>query len=181
MLTWQQIQSLPQSNKRTAILKMLEPQSRAFVVEFAKRHTPLRRYLFRNTRSLLREYQSRGILSAKVPKRDPVLEWIPMRSEEKKLYDRIEEYISDFYEKYESERKGLGFVMTVYRRRLTSSFYAMERSLERRLAYLAGELEKDTIAGLDDDDLEQDELQADVCEALAGGILYSSGWMPTTD
>jgi hypothetical protein len=130
---------------------------------------------------LLREYQSRGILSAKVPKRDPVLEWIPMRSEEKKLYDRIEEYISDFYEKYESERKGLGFVMTVYRRRLTSSFYAMERSLERRLAYLAGEPEKDTIAGLDDDDLEQDELQADVCEALAGGILYSSGWMPTTD
>ncbi|MFQ6040921.1 MAG: helicase-related protein, partial [Candidatus Poribacteria bacterium] len=166
LVEWQQIQSLPYSNKRKSILKMLESQSRAFVVEFAKRHTPLRQYLFRNTRSLLREYQSRGILSARVPKRAPVLEWIPMRYEEKKLYDRIEEYISDFYEKYESERKGLGFVMTVYRRRLTSSFYAMERSLERRLAYLAGEPEKDTIAGLADDDLEQDELQADVDEEL---------------
>ena len=30
--------------------------------------------------------------------------------------------------------------MTVYRRRLTSSFYAIEQSLERRLAYLKGRL-----------------------------------------
>ena len=28
--------------------------------------------------------------------------------------------------------------MTVYRRRLTSSFYAIQRSLERRLEYLEG-------------------------------------------
>ena len=47
------------------------------------------------------------------------------------------EYISHFYHKYEDERHGLGFVMTVYRRRLTSSFSAVQCSLERRLEFLA--------------------------------------------
>lgn len=36
------------------------------------------------------------------------------------LYNRIEEYISDFYNKYEPKRAGLGFILTVYRRRLTN-------------------------------------------------------------
>jgi len=59
-----------------------------------------------------------------------------MRPDEQALYDRIDEYISQFYQKYENERRGLGFVMTVYRRRLTSSFYAVRKSLERRLIFL---------------------------------------------
>ena len=79
------------------------------------------------------------------------------------LYDRVEEYISDFYKKYEGERKGLGFVMTVYRRRLTSSFFALEQSLGRRLAFLRGET---TDTGITDEDLEEDELQLDVEELI---------------
>ena len=61
-----------------------------------------------------------------------------MRPDEGELYHRIEEYIRDHYQKYEAERKGLGFIMTVYRRRLTSSFYAIQQSLERRLEFLRG-------------------------------------------
>ena len=104
----------------------------------AARHTPIRRHIFRNTRTVLREYLKRGLLKDKIPYRDPKPEWIEMKPEEKDLYHRIEEYIRDYYQKYEAERKGLGFIMTVYRRRLTSSFYAIERSLERRLKYLLG-------------------------------------------
>jgi len=52
--------------------------------------------------------------------------------------------------------------MTVYRRRLTSSFYAVRRSLERRLAFLRGT--KDL--GLTEDDIEQDALSLDVDEDL---------------
>src|SRR5690606_27460292 len=150
--------------KRDQILKQLSIAGRAVASEFAKRHTPLRRFVFRNTRSLLHEYQRRGILRVNVPQRDPRLEWIPMRPAERALYDRIEEYIADFYARYEAERKGLGFIMTVYRRRLTSSFSAIERSLERRLAYLKGLA---PTAGLDDDDLEQDELDLDISEELS--------------
>jgi superfamily II DNA or RNA helicase len=164
LVEWQQVRSLPDSTKRDQVLKQLSMSGRAVAAEFAKRHTPLRRFVFRNTRSLLREYQRRGILRANVPQRDPLLEWIPMRPAERALYDRIEEYIADFYAKYENKRKGLGFIMTVYRRRLTSSFYAIEQSLARRLAYLKGLA---PTAGFDDDDLEQDDLELDVTEDLS--------------
>jgi len=56
-------------------------------------------------------------------------------------------------------------VMTVYRRRLTSSFYAVRCSLERRLAFLRGQAG----LGLDDDDLEQDALALDLDEEAVEG------------
>ena len=80
------------------------------------------------------------------------------------MYDRIEEYISQFYRKYEAQRKGLGFVMTVYRRRLTSSFHAARLSLERRREFLI-ESVADT-HGLTDEDLEQEELGMDIGDDL---------------
>ena len=168
LVDWQQVKELPYSRGRKARMKQLPPQGRALAAEMARRHTPLSRYLFRNTRSLLREYARRGILKATVPRRDPELVWIPMRDEEAKLYRRIEEYISQFYQKYEDERKGLGFVMTVYRRRLTSSFYAVRRSLQRRLDFLRGQTAPDTVAGFDEDDLEQEDLTWDISEELEG-------------
>ena len=166
LVDWQRLKTLISTQERRATLKRLPPQARPLAVEMARRHTPLRRYLFRSTRRLLREYVRRGILKATVPHRDPRPVWISMRDEEQDLYRRIEEYISQFYRKYEEERKGLGFVMTVYRRRLTSSFYAVRRSLERRLEFLRGRAVVDTPAGLDEDDLEQEDLSADVTELL---------------
>ncbi len=159
---WQHLQAVLSAADPTGPIKGLSDRQRAFLLELARRHTPLRRLAQRNTRALLRRYRDAGILKETVPDRDARPAWIPFRPGERELYDRIEEYISDFYRKYESERKGLGFIMTVYRRRLTSSFYAIERSLERRLAFLQGRLKA---AGLlDDDDAEQEELELDVGE-----------------
>lgn len=102
-------------------------------------------------------------MKEKIPYRDPKPEWIAMKREEEELYHRIEEYIRDHYQKYEAERRGLGFIMTVYRRRLTSSFYAIEQSLERRLAYLKGETR---VIGVNDEDIDEDDLEEDVSELL---------------
>ena len=142
----------------------LPVSTRQIALEGIRRTTPLRRLVFRNTRPLLRDYVKRGLLHDRVPFRRPRLEWIDMRDEERDLYLRIEEYISNFYRKYEEKRKGLGFVMTVYRRRLTSSFYAVRCSMERRLAFLRGEARLE----LDDDDLEQDALSLDLDEEELG-------------
>lgn len=180
VVEWHQIRDLPHSTKRQPIIRQLSSVGRAVVKEFAKRHTPLRRMVFRNTRELMHEYQRRGLLKERVPRRDPKPEWVSMTDSERELYERIEEYISDFYQKYEAERKGLGFIMTVYRRRLTSSFYALERSLKRRLAYLQGEVGDVALAGLDDDDLEQEDLSLDITEEIPeelqelfiGEVLY---------
>lgn len=165
LVAWQQVCGLPESSKREQVLRGLTDAERAVLVEFVKRHTPLRRLVVRNTRALLREYRQRGLLQATVPEREPRPEWIRMRPEERALYERVEEFIAEFYARYEARRRGLGFVMTVYRRRLTSSFAALARSLERRLAFLQGKADS---LGLDDDDEEQDDLDQDVSEALAG-------------
>lgn len=169
LVDWQRVRALADEQDPCRALQRLPDQARGVAVGMIKQHTPLRRLVFRNTRPLLREYVRQGLLHDKVPTRDPHLVWIPMRDEERALYERIEEYISHFYRKYEGERKGLGFVMTVYRRRLTSSFYAVQRSLERRLAFLRGQAG----LGLDEDDLEQEELSLDADElALDERSLY---------
>jgi len=163
---WATIEGLPRAHRRTAVVAQLDEQGRAVLEELVRRHTPLRRFVWRNTPPLLRRYKAMGLLDANVPERRPENVWIDLKAgagNEEDLYGRIEEYISDFYEKYESERKGLGFIMTVYRRRLTSSFQAIRKSLERRRDFLKG------IAPthwLTDDDVEQDELDLDVTEGF---------------
>lgn len=160
---WSTLQALPfQHSRRFASLKSLGDAVQPYAKEMARRHTPLRRFIFRNTRTLLREYQRQGILRANVPTRRPKIVRVKMRAEEFALYERIEEYISYFYQKYENERRGLGFIMTVYRRRLTSSFYAVRCSLERRLKFLRGDLSPEK--AFDDDDLEQEELSFDLSD-----------------
>jgi len=160
---WDTLQELPaRQGQRKALIQQLGPANRDLVKELARRHTPLSRYVFRNTRALLREYERRGIMKATVPVRKPQPVRVAMRADEETLYQRIDEYISHFYHKYENERRGMGFIMTVYRRRLTSSFYAVERSLQRRMDYLRGQVSGDNL--FQDDDIEQDELDLDIEE-----------------
>lgn len=150
-----------QRGQRGAIVRSLPAAAQPYVREMARRHTPLRQYLFRNTRDLLRQYVAKGLLQANVPRREPTIRRVDFLPEEVELYQRITEYISEFYARYESERRGLGFIMTVYRRRLTSSFYAVRKSLERRRDWLLGQLEFGEAFTLEDEaDLEEmDELE----------------------
>ena len=167
LVKWSMLKALPhQPGQRTQTIKQLGAGARSGIKEMARLHTPLRRYIYRNTRTLLREYQRKGILKENVPTRRPKIERVPMSDEEFSLYQRIEDYISNFYAKYEAERRGLGFIMTVYRRRLTSSFYAVRCSLERRLKFLKGELEPEKV--VDEDDVEQEELSLDISEEYLG-------------
>jgi superfamily II DNA or RNA helicase len=147
-----------QRGQRGAIVRSLPAAARPYVREMARRHTPLRQYLFRNTRDLLRQYVAKGLLQANVPRREPTIRRVDFLPEEAELYRRITEYISEFYARYESERRGLGFIMTVYRRRLTSSFYAVRKSLERRRDWLTGQLEFGEAFTLEDE-ADLDELE----------------------
>lgn len=159
------LRQLPFTANHRAMLAHLSPKAQTMLSEFARRHTPLRRLMWRHTRNLLREYYRRGLLKQKVPTRDPRNLWIELSrgtAGERSLYDRLEEYIGKFYQKYEAERKGLGFVMTIYRRRLTSSFYAVARSLERRLDFLRGQAAQP----FTDDEVEYEDLDDDVTEQL---------------
>lgn len=131
----------------------LTSKQRLYLDEWLRVHTPMRERVFRTTRAALRVYLRDGLLPAgsTVPSRDVRARFVPMTGSEKALYDRIETYIARHYDAYlEANNKPLGFIMTVYRRRLTSSFLAIERSLERRLATLLGNASAQALLDADD-------------------------------
>ncbi|MDA8037735.1 MAG: SNF2-related protein, partial [Actinomycetota bacterium] len=120
---------------------------------------PVRDRVFRNTRETLRRYQAAGLLPADVviPRRQVSDCFLDMSEEEFKLYERIRQYIKSTYNRFTlgaREQQALGFIMTVYRRRLTSSFKAIELSLARRLDALVGRRAASEL--LDEDDREAD-------------------------
>ncbi|MGF1589555.1 MAG: helicase-related protein, partial [Pleurocapsa sp.] len=68
------------------------------------------------------------------------------------LYQAVSDYVRHFYRLAQKEnRKALGFLMTLYRKRLTSSFYAIRESLQRRLEGIK-EIPIDDLRDLDDAD-----------------------------
>ncbi len=162
---WEMLVGLVTARDGTGFKRLRDPKQRAAALALLRHLTPLRRRMRRFTRTTLRDYRRKGLLPGRLAKRIPTPRWIEMTPAERELYDRIEEYISEFYRKYEDERTGLGFVMTVYRRRLTSSFFALERSLERRLDFLRGRQDREWLT---DEDTEEDDLSKDAQEVLEG-------------
>jgi SNF2 family DNA or RNA helicase len=102
--------------------------------------TPIEASIHRNTRDTLRKYRKVGLLDATVPTRKPQRRRIELNDETRQVYDRIDDYTRTFYKKAqqstETEARAIGFVMTTYRQRLTSSVYAISESLSSRLEKL---------------------------------------------
>ena len=135
--------------------------------------TPVRRLVSRHTRELLREYHRRGLLQTRIADRDVHDRFVEMTADERALYEAVEDYIATTYKQAsEDERRAVGFVMTIYRRRLASSFRALRNTLQGRVdagavpsgpdadATLAEDLSDDEVA----DEPAQDE--DDVAKAL---------------
>jgi superfamily II DNA or RNA helicase len=137
-------------------LAALSEETRQWMNAWLRAHTPMHDRVFRTTRNLLRQYKALGILSPDtvIPRRIVRDRFIPMTPGERELYQRIESYILRTYNAYlrgGNDKQPLGFIMTIYRRRLTSSFHAIERSLAKRLRVLQG---NGAMSGLlDEDDL----------------------------
>lgn len=115
----------------------LDTSERELLDLWLRENTPMRRRVFRTTRTTLHEYKRTGLLGADtvIPERHVEDRFIAMNPAEADLYLRIEEYISRYYNRYKNAggaQRALGFIMTVYRRRLTSSFQAITRSLQKR-------------------------------------------------
>lgn len=121
-------------------------------------NTPLKDRMFRHTRDTLRQYFRRGLLDRDVPMREVQDNAIALEpNREAVLYLAVSDYVRHFYRLAQKEnRKALGFLMTLYRKRLTSSFYAVQQSLQRRLDALLTQqgngLTADDLAELDDAD-----------------------------
>lgn len=138
-----------------AQLATWSPEEKQVFDQWLRAHTPVRDRVFRTTRVALHEYQRVGLLrpDATIPRRMVHDALIRFETEaEERLYQRIEDYISRYYQKYDKDKKTkpLGWIMTVYRRRLTSSLAAIHKSLVRRMQAIQGQIATDAL--LDEDD-----------------------------
>ncbi|ELY67377.1 helicase-related protein [Natronococcus jeotgali] len=110
------------------------------VQEVLDEATPVNALLHRNTRDTLEKYTEAGVLDESVADRNPERKDIALSDEAAEVYERIDEYTTKFYKKAqeseEQQTQALGFVMTTYRERLTSSIAAIRNSLSRRLETL---------------------------------------------
>jgi len=118
-------------------------------------NTPVRDRVFRTTRATLRTYCDQGMLpdGTVIPDRVVTDEFCDLGAA-RSLYRRIEGYITRHYDAYlqaGGARRPLGFIMTVYRRRLTSSFHAIRCSLDRRREVLADRREIAELLDADDE------------------------------
>jgi len=118
--------------------RTLDAESRRSAARVLQAASPLRHRMVRNTRELLRRY------NLPIARREPREVVVEMTPAEGALYRAVEDFISDTYKAAAPEkRSAVGFVMTVYRRRLASSFEALKRTLNGRLARAGGIGEED--------------------------------------
>ena len=185
-------------NERLAALDDLTESGWQVVRDILSESTPVDALIHRNTRDTLRKYQRVGLLDARVPDRSPEQHKIELTDETRQVYDRIDDYTRKFYklaqQSDEAGSRAIGFVMTTYRQRLTSSVYAISQSLQNRLKKLRGQrtvlkgkknaaesgssdsrqVVMETLSEYDLDDLDAlDELEGDLEDADLAEIIPS--------
>lgn len=153
-------------------LTRLDADQRAALREFLLAYAPTRQRLFRTTRDRLRIYRRQGLLTEPVPERRVQDEPVPLSSREREIYREVERYLARHYRNARTGgQRGLGFVLTCYRKRLSSSPYALRCSLER----LRRRVTDEAIAAeqlLDEDDLKDEtDFRADELEEELEAVI----------
>jgi stalled ribosome alternative rescue factor ArfA len=143
--------------------------------EWLRRGAPLGRRMHRNTRDTLRRYYEKGLLAHRPPRRDVRDEVFDYQEQaERDFYNAIADYINERYEQLEKEKKGKGFVMTIYRRRAASSPNAIRCSLNRRFSGLERVIRRqwaETWLSLEDEQIDQrDLIDADIDEQIDSAL-----------
>ena len=125
---------------------------RQATLALAKRWTPVQGLISRHSRNLLRSYKQQGSMDLAIGTRHVDDRFLESTPHERALYDAVEDFISTQYAQASGQKKSaVGFVMTIYRRRLASSVTALVSTLEKRMAGQQQQLEEDAAASEDDD------------------------------
>ena len=155
--------------------RRLGPQERAAACAIMRSHTPIRHLVSRHTRDLLRRYFEAGMLETPIAGRDVEDRFIEMSRSERAVYEALEDYIRTTYNQADdSVRNAVGFIMTVYRRRLASSFAALGATLRKRLdAVQSGAGLLESAEDIPDDEAAEVVLDVDEVADLARQALLA--------
>ncbi len=144
--------------------RQLENEERRGALSILRAGTPVRRLISRNTRELLRRYVREGLLTTPIADRRVEDRFVEMSGDERRLYDEVEEYIARAWSRASGkERTAVGFVMTIYRRRLASSFVALRETLRKRRAAI--DAEGNAQVSVLDEDLPDDDTADELPDA----------------
>ncbi len=157
-------------DKASTPRRQLETSDRKAAMRLMRRYTPINRLISRHTRALLRQYFKEGKITTPIADRWVRDDFIDLTPDERRVYDAVEDYISTTYNQATAQqRNAIGFVMTIYRRRLASSFFALRRTLEKHLLAIDYQSPASSQADLEeglDDPGEGDEPEGDEAAKL---------------
>jgi Helicase conserved C-terminal domain/SNF2-related domain len=121
-----------------------------------RHRSPVGQYVTRHSRETLKRYRRLGLLAEPLAERDVQSVAIPFTGDEQDLYDDLDDLIDRLMQAH-GTRRGAGFVLTVYRRRLTSSWAAIRRTLLRRLDRERLEIDNELLEEAEDEELDTGE------------------------
>ena len=137
--------------------RALSVELRCAVLALAKCWTPVQGLISRHSRNLLRAYQQQGAMDLAIGQRQVEDRFLESSAQEQALYDSVEDFISNQYAKYAvasaQKRSAMGFVMTIYRRRLASSVAALVATLDKRLSGQRQQLDEDDVAASEGEEI----------------------------
>ncbi len=143
--------------------RRLDAEQRALALRLMRANSPVGRLISRHTRELLRRYHKAGKLSTPIATRIVEDEFIDLSADERGIYEAVEDYISTTYNQASAkEKNAVGFVMTIYRRRLASSFAALANTLADRLEAMRGGTSKGAARAKEEAEQEPTDAQGEV-------------------
>lgn len=153
--------------------KRLESERRRAAIRIMQAGSPVGRLISRHTRELLRAYFQAGKISTPIATRQVADRFVPLSSAERAVYDAVEDYIATTYNQAQpDEKNAVGFVMTVYRRRLASSFAALRETLTGRLEDVSRP--QTAVGAVDEDILDDDAADEAMDVEEATGLLHAA-------
>lgn len=156
--------------------RRLNGSERTAALAMMRSHTPISHQVSRHTRDLLRRYFEAGMLKTPIAARQVQDRFIEMPAAERAVYEAVEDYITSTYNQAdESVRNAVGFIMTVYRRRLASSFAALRATLRKRLeaVELGAQALTETDEDIPDDEAADEALDAEEVTDLSRKALLA--------
>ena len=159
------IQRFGRSETSTADVERLSAEGRRQLIRWLRHRGPVGQLVTRHTRRTLKTYRSQGLLTEPIADRDVQSVPVPLSATEEELYEELDDLLNRLMEA-NGTRRGAGFVLTIYRRRLTSSWAAIRRTLHRRLAREGLALELDLLDEAEEEEVFEDSERIDDVEAL---------------
>ena len=151
------------------LVEELGAEGRRELRAWLRQRSPVGEFVTRHSRQTLKRYRDQGLLKEPIADRDVQAVPVPFTVKRTHLYAELDGLLDRLMAAH-GRRQGAGFVLTIYRRRLTSSWTAIRRTFERRMAKEGLALELDLLDEAEED-LETDE----------GEVIDDSAAVPLTD